>query len=295
MNYQLIERYRKFLKKDYETLLKCRFKQFPTVIRIDDSYMPEKDIISMLSLKKIKLEKIPYLRHGYIADSNINITSTPEYLSGLIYIQSASSQIPAQVLEPKQGELILDMAAAPGSKLTQIAQLSRQKAIIVGLELQEKRMLKMHNNIERMKCRNIITYNVNALKLDKKIKFDKIILDAPCSGNLCLEKEWIEKRTIEEIKEKSTYQKKMFEQGIELLKSGGTFVYSSCSIEPEENEDIVEWALNNFSIKLEKIEINLKNARLVNTENKEIKEKCIRIWPHLHNTDAFFVAKFIKY
>ncbi len=294
MNSELIDRYKNFLGKEYKQLISCRTDQFPEVIRIDDSRVDKNIIIRTLKKKNINLKKIPYLKSGFETRSKINLTSTPEYLAGLIYLQSASSQIPVEVLDPKPGENILDMAASPGSKLTQIAQYSRNKAIIIATELQQDRLKILHNNIERMKCENIITYNINSLKFEPNFKFDKILLDAPCSGNLCLEKNWLEKRTLKDIREKSEYQKKLFEKAFSLLKQHGILVYSTCSIEPEENEDIIEWALQRFNLRLENISINLKNTKKTITKNQEIKNNCIRLWPHLHNTDAFFVAKLRK-
>ncbi|MBW3014485.1 RsmB/NOP family class I SAM-dependent RNA methyltransferase [Candidatus Woesearchaeota archaeon] len=268
----------------------------PTTIRINPLKLDEKKIIERLKQRKIQLKKVSYLDYGYIAEANFSVGSTQEYLQGYYYLQEGASQIPVQVLDPKPGELVIDMCASPGGKTTQIAQLMKNKGQIIALDI-GKRTEKLCQNIERMGAENIIVYKRDARFFDLRGKVDKILLDAPCSGNFVIEKDWYKKRTINDIKTCARTQKELLAAGIDNLKDGGILIYSTCSLEPEENEMIIDWALSEFEISLEKINLDIGDAGLVEVDgqklNPEVK-KCKRFWPHKTGTQGFFIAKFRK-
>jgi tRNA (cytosine40_48-C5)-methyltransferase len=259
-------------------------------IRINTFKIDEKKIIKRLKKNEITINKISFLKQGYFTDADFSIGSTEEYLLGYYYLQEAASQCVSEVLNPKETDLVLDMCAAPGSKTTHLSQIMNNKGIIIAIDIHQKRIEALKNNIERMGCENIIVYRKDAKYVnDLNLKFDKILLDAPCSGNFLIEKDWFEKRTIDDIQKNANEQKKLISSAIRVLKKNGTLIYSTCSLEPEENEEIVEYALNKFNIKLEKIEINIGEEGL--TEKTRL---CKRFWPEKTNTQGFFIAKIIK-
>lgn len=259
-------------------------------LRLSPLKTEEKEIVSRLKENGVRLEKIPYLKHGYFYTSKFALSSTSEHLLGHLYLQDAASQVPAEVLNPQSEKTVLDMAAAPGGKTTQLSALMKNKGVIVALDVKQKRIISLKNNIERMGCENIIIYNKDAsFASDLGMEFDKVLLDAPCSGNFCIEKDWFGKRQISDFNDKATLQKKLLKQAVKVTKKGGIIIYSTCSLEIEENEEVIEWALDNLNVKLENINVPIGEPGLTSST-----KKCLRFWPNKTNTQGFFIAKLKK-
>lgn len=262
-------------------------------IRINTLRTDEKSLLSRLRKENVKLEKIPFLRYGYYYEAKFSLGSTPEYLQGFYFLQNASSQIPVHILDPKEKDLVLDMCAAPGAKTSQTAQHMGNKGRIVALDKTKWRLFALRNNLERLGVSNVLIYNKDSRFVsDYKQEYDKILLDAPCTGNFLTDRSWLEKRTMEDVKDRARLQKELLREALKVLKKDGIIVYSTCSIEPEENELLIEWALENFDIKLEKIDFPVGMPGLVDIfgdkHNIELK-KCLRIPPG--KMQPFFVAK----
>ena len=265
-------------------------------IRVNTLKIAEKELVKRLEKNRVKLEKIPYLKYGYYATAPFSLATTTEYLLGYYYIQEAASQLPAEILEPEG--LVMDMASAPGSKTTQLSQLMRNKGAIVALDDNAGRLVALRNNLERMGCSNVIAFKKDSrFAFDLKMQFDRILLDAPCSGNCVVDKEWFGKKTIAGIQERVRLQKELLKSGLMCLKKDGILVYSTCSMEPEENELAINWLLGKYdSIKLEKIDtigIPAYTEIFGQQLSPEI-SKCRRIWPHKTGTQPFFMAKIRK-
>ncbi len=222
----------------------------------------------------VKTSEIPFAGTGLFIDkSDFSVGSAVEYLLGYYYIQDAASQTAAELLSPSEGELVLDCCAAPGGKTTHISQMMKNKGIVIALDKKSSRLIALKNNIERMGCENIIVYNMDALDVQKLgLTFDKILLDAPCSGNFTQEFGWFDKRDIDGIRMNAENQKKLLAACFSVLREKGALVYSTCSLEPEEDEEIAEWFEKNFSVKM-------------------VEQK--RFWPS-ESSQPFFAAKFIK-
>lgn len=263
-------------------------------IRVNTTKISADKLIDRLEKKGVILDKIPYLENGYhVRKSRVSISALPEHLLGYYYIQEAASQIPAELLKIKKEDTVLDCCAAPGSKTTQMAEEAK---VVVALEPNGKRRIALLNNIERLGLKNVIVCDQDARTFKPEIKFTKILVDAPCSGNYVLEKNWFKKRSLNNIKQRAELQKQILENMINLLEKNGQLIYSTCSLEPEEDEMIIDWALNNFEIKLEDIKTigdngitNPFGTRL----NSQIK-KTRRLWPYKTKTQGFFVAKLVK-
>ncbi len=259
-------------------------------IRVNTLKTTEKDLVARLKAKNVVLEKIPFTAHGYKAKARFSLGSTPEYLQGLYYLQEAASQVPVQVLSPITNELILDMCASPGSKTTQIAQLMQNTGTVVALDINKNKLLSLRNNISRLGIKNTIVYNMDAAAVARLgLKFDKILLDSPCSGNFTLEKNWLEKRKQKDLVKVSEVQKKLLKTAFSVLKEDGTIVYSTCSLEPEEDEDIINYAVDKLDAKLTEI----KEIRYNTAFNKEL-QGTLKFWPEIAGTQGFFVAKLGK-
>jgi NOL1/NOP2/sun family putative RNA methylase len=255
-------------------------------IRVNTLKISEQELVDKLS-GKVKLKKIDFTDFGYSVDSEFALSSTPEYLHGYFYTQEAASQLPVQALSPVGGELVLDMCAAPGSKTTQIAQYMKNQGKVVAVDSNASRLSALKNNLERCGVKNCIIYQKDAAHVaDLGVLFDKVLLDAPCSGNFVTDKGWFEKRTIEGVKSMARTQKALLKAAVAVLKPSGTLVYSTCSLEPEEDEEVVEWALDSLPVKL--VETGIKAGEPGLTPKTRL---CRRFWPEKSATQGFFLAK----
>lgn len=175
------------------------------------------------------------------------IWSLDAYSQGKLYMQSLSSMIPPLVLDPKPELDILDMCAAPGGKTTQISALGGRNAHITACEMNAPRAEKLRFNLNKQGATNVMVMQEDARRLSEYFRFDKILIDAPCSGSGTLKAgdPKVFKRFTPKLLEKCTKsQRALLAKGLSLLKPGGTLVYSTCSVFPEENEQQVLSALN---------------------------------------------------
>lgn len=252
-----LERYRKIIGYDYLDY----FKPPITAIRLNNLKLDPEIIKSSLESKGYKLRRIPYYEHGYFVDNDGEndrlISKEIEHILGYIFIQDASSMIPPVVLEPKKDEIVLDMCASPGAKTTQIAQMMNNEGIIVANDIGLKRIKALTSNLQRMGVMNTIVISVDGRILWKKtdLKFDKILLDAPCSASGTYNIENVRRIGDRLLKHLSGLQKSLLSSSYKLLKEDGIIVYSTCSLEPEENEAVIDFALKKFDLKLENIKI----------------------------------------
>ncbi len=304
----MVQRYYEIFKDWYEVTLFLEGNEKPisksircNTIRINCSELENK-----LNNKGIILEKIYWLPHGYwIYKSPISIGATHEYLRGYYHIQGPASMIPPLVLNPSSNEIILDMTAAPGSKTTYIAQLMNNKGAIIAVDKNRYRIKSLLSNINRLGVINAIIMRTDALDLSKifnNIKFRKILLDAPCTGEglIPVIPERKTSRTIDDIRLLSNLQVRLLKTGLDLLDDGGILVYSTCSIAPEENEYVIWRVLKEYkdsNIELLPININIGVNGLEEYNNiyfgNEFK-KCKRLYPYIHGTEGFFIAKLRK-
>jgi len=249
-----------------------------------------------------------------------------EHLLGDYYIQELASMLPIIALKPQPEEIILDLCSAPGSKTTQACSKMNNTGTIIANEVSLGRIKILASNLERCGVANtIITkkdgvafckriLRENLIRHDPKFKggvdkenlgslyFDKILVDAPCSGEGTLRSSpktylmW----NIKTIKNLPKIQKNLVVSALEILKIGGELIYSTCTHAPEENEGVVDYLLKEFKgkIKLEKIELPIKAREgITDWQDKKFSsevKKCVRVYPQDNNTEGFFLAKFKK-
>lgn len=228
-----------------------------------------------------------------------------EHVLGYYYVQELSSMMPIIALAPKPGELVLDLCAAPGSKTTQASALMNNQGTIIANDNKLDRIQILASNLERCGCMNVIVIRNDGVQLCEKlaktgIKFDKILLDAPCSaeGNIRSNPKTLLMWNIKMIEKLSRMQKKLASVAFQLLKENGEMVYSTCTHAPEENEAVVDFLARNFNAKVEKIFLPLKCRQGVTSWQNEkfdgqISSAC-RIYPQDNNTEGFFIAKIKK-
>ncbi|MFH1770926.1 MAG: RsmB/NOP family class I SAM-dependent RNA methyltransferase [archaeon] len=268
-------------------------------LRINTLKIPEKELLERLNKKSVKLQRIAFLKHGFFYEAIFSMGATPEYLQGYYYLQEAASQIPSEVLNPKAGEMVLDMSAAPGSKTTQMSAQMGNKGTLVAIDNNIHRLESLRSNIERLGVENVTIFRKDARFVDDlNLKFDKVLFDAPCSGNFTDDKNWFEQRDLQGIKERARLQREILKTAVRVLKKGGVLVYSTCTLEPEENELNIDWLLKKYeNLTLEETGVSIGDGGLTKVFgeqlNPEIK-KCKRLWPHKTGTQGFFIAKLRK-
>jgi len=265
-------------------------------IRINTSNSRGKNIVQRLESIGVKLEKIPFLKTGYwVKDSTVSAGATAEYLLGLYSIQEAAAQIPATLFTTLDGKTVYDACAAPGGKTVQLADLMNNTGVIVASDIKKKRLTALTNHLERCGVTNTLVYDLDCRRAHRlEMKFDRILIDAPCSGNFASDRDWFKRRTIGDVERNARLQKDILKQAIVVLAENGEIVYSTCSLEPEENELNIDWALRNLDLQVEEIDCyGQKGLTDVfgNLLDKSI-EKCKRIWPR--DTQGFFVCKLKK-
>ncbi|WP_424357197.1 NOL1/NOP2/sun family putative RNA methylase [Methanocella sp. MCL-LM] len=224
-----------------------------------------------------------------------SIGASAEHLLGYFYIQDKSSMIPPLALAPNPGDTVMDMAASPGGKTTHMAQLMNNEGLIVAIEKEVARLPSLRTNIGRCGVMNTVIYHMDALEADKiGIKADKILLDAPCTGEGVIARDRSRKTSREEadIQFCSTAQHELIDAAMKVLKPGGTLVYSTCSYAPEEDELIIDYAVKKYGLKVEPVPYGLPGiGKFGNlTFTPEVKN-ARRMYPHIHNTTGFFVAR----
>lgn len=263
------------------------------------------DIQSLMSYFKelnIKFERVLWYKDALIIKNKNEqeLQNLEIYEKGYFYMQSLSSMVPPLVLCPKEGEKVLDLTAAPGSKTTQIACLMNNKGYILANELDKIRCERLKYNVLLQGATIIDVSNGRGEYIGRNNieNFDKVLLDTPCSGegrfdikNVQSYKTWSKKTVNELVK----MQKKLLKSAYEALKPGGILVYSTCTLNKEENEDIVLWAISNFSLELQNITLtDIKNSyKGFKINNKFELEKTIRIIPSDY-MEGFYIAKFKK-
>ncbi len=311
MPYELKPRF----KQRMQTILSIEedFKKFEEIIhvppknfiRCNTIKLSTEELMTRLS-KKWQVQQ-PFPQHPEILLINQallpgELGNSIEHILGYYYIQEISSMLPVIALAPQQNEFILDLFASPGSKTTQIASYMQNKGTILANDLKLQRIKILSANLERCGVTNTIISRKDAIALcaklaSSKIKFDKILLDTPCSGEGTLRSNpktfliW-NQNIIEKL---SRQQKKFLAFALKCLKQGGTLVYSTCTHAPEENESVISFALKNFPVKIETLSLPLKCRPAIQQWNKETfhpeTTKACRIYPHDNDSEGFFLAK----
>jgi len=296
-------------KKDFNSYLEILKKEPVRSIRCNTIKISPEKLKKRLEKKgwkiKILFENFPEIM---IVENELQpgeLGRALEHLLGYYYIQEIASMLPALALNPKEHEKILDLCASPGSKTTQMAAMMKNSGLIIANEVKFGRIKILASNLERCGVMNTIITKRDGTALCKRFKqknflFDKILLDAPCSGEGTIRStpKTLEMWNIKTIENLSKLQKSLIASAIEILKPNGELIYSTCTHAPEENEEIIDFALKNFNVKIKKINLPIKTQQgITKFKEKEysedVKYSC-RVYPQLADTEGFFIAKIQK-
>ena len=253
------------------------------------------EIEKVLLENNIEFEKVAWSKEAFIINNvtEKELEDLEIYKEGKIYLQSLSSMLPPIVLEPQENKDILDMAAAPGGKTTQIAALVNNKANITACEMNLVRGERLKYNIEKQGANSVYVMIKDARRIDDFFAFDQILLDAPCSGSgtLNFSDLNIEKYFTERLINKSAgLQTALLKKALRILKKGQEMVYSTCSILKEENEEVLNKIMK--EIKCEIVPINFEGDEELPVLPTEI-DGTICVCP-TELYEGFFVAKIRK-
>lgn len=253
-------------------------------VRVNTLKCTKKDLINSLAKKGFLVEESEIISEALIIKkSPISLFSTVEFKEGKIFIQDLGSMLISKILNPNEKDIVLDVCAAPGGKTTFMAQIMNNKGKIIARDVYTHKIDLIEQNLDRLGIKNVITEIVDGTLENKSDyeRFDKILLDAPCSGLGIIRRKPEIKFTKSEkdIEELSDLQYKLLEVNSKYLKKGGRLVYSTCSIDKRENEEIIE----------KFIKLN-KNFKISSIELFGNSEKWLKLFPNLHKTDGFFIC-----
>lgn len=291
--------------KKYHALLQDKYIDFEKSmetplkksIRINTHKINIKDFLQYATLKKWNLQKIPWYKEGFYVDRDGTTTPLGKdilHILGYFYIQESSSMIPPQVLDASKNDIILDMCASPGSKTTQLSNIMKNTGVILANEISTSRISALTYNITNQLAINTIRTNINGNRFGKIYTntFDKILLDAPCSAEGTYRKDKSINKFCQNPKiPKTMYniQIQLIQSAFEALKINGQMVYSTCTMTKEENEDVINFLIDKYKNNVEIMDISNYNFKY-----ESIIPNTARIWPHLNDSEGFFVAKLKK-
>lgn len=254
------------LLKDYEESvvenILTGYKNRYTTLRVNTLKSNLEEVKEILFKNSINYKSVSWYEDALIIENakEKDIRALSIYEEGKIYLQNLSSMLPPLVVSPKEKESILDMAAAPGGKTTELSALSNNNALITAIEKDKIRSDRLKYNLNKQGASRVTVLVEDASKLDDFFRFDKILLDAPCSGSGTIDLENISsyKNFSEDLIKKSIErQKKLLLKASKIIKSGGEIIYSTCSILKDENENIVSLLLNNNDFEIVPLDENL--------------------------------------
>jgi tRNA (cytosine40_48-C5)-methyltransferase len=291
----LVSRFAEYVP-DVENFL-SKMEMTPTqYIRVNTLKILKANLVERLQLKGFELKTTVIPEVLAVTKAPFATGATTEYLLGQYYIQDLSSCIAVEALDIAPGQVVLDVAAAPGGKTTFMAQRMDNSGIIIALESNAARARSMLFNLSRCGVYNTSIFKMDAMRAGIfEMKFDRVLLDAPCSCEGVIAKDPTRKRshTPEDVDYCSGIQEKMIESAIRTVKPGGLLVYSTCSFAPEENEMIVDRILQNFrNVTIEPIDYGSSGlVRFGDLVFHDLLKNARRFYPHLDDTTGFFIAK----
>jgi len=233
---------------------------------------------------------------GFWVRSEKNLSKTAEHILGYFFLQNASSMLPPLFLDLKQ-DVVLDLCASPGSKTTQMAAIMQNKGVIIANDITYKRLKALRGNLQRCGVMNIVVTKMFGENFWKTgIKFKKILLDAPCSGTGTMNPRILKETSERSVRMLGNVQKKLLSSAAKCLDDDGIIVYSTCSLEPEENEENVDFAVKELGLKTEKIDFKDGFQPVKEWHGKKFSGEvanAVRVMPNEKN-QGFFICKLRK-
>jgi len=285
--------FRLFGRPESLAMLEADIQQSPTYIRLNTLRADESEIQQKLAQESIRIEKVEQLKHTYrVVNTKQPLTQVKSFREGFFYVQGKASCFAAEAADPTPGMMVLDVCSAPGAKTTYLAQLMRNQGTILSVDYSKRRIEVWKKEVARMGVEIAEPIIADARHdLPLRSEADVVVLDPPCTGTGTFRKlpsaKW--RLAPQSIDRMAEIQWQMLENCGENVKTGGTMVYSTCSIAVEENEMLIERFLKRnpeFSLAEITPKLGLPGLRGL--------DRCQRLYPHVHQCDGFFIAKLAK-
>lgn len=275
--------------KDFtEDLLEANNEKPSIYLRVNTLKINRDELIQLLEKQEVKCKKVSFIDEAIKVNNLKNIENNELYKKGFFTIQDISSMLVGKVLNPKENSQVIDICSAPGGKTTHIATLMNNTGKVVSRDIYDHKINLIKNSVNRLGLKNVTVELFDALNLDKESveKFDYVLADVPCSGlGIIRRKPEIKYKEKDEFKDLPKLQREILQNASKYVKVGGTLVYSTCTVQDNENIEVVESFLqSNKRFEFEKIE-NIN----VDLENED--KGYIKIYPNVHGMDGFFIAK----
>lgn len=250
-----------------------------------------------LEAKGFKLKQSTLSEYGFaIEKAPFSPGATTEYLLGYYYVQSIASMLAVEAFEPKPGELICDMCAAPGGKATHISEYMSNTGVLYAIDIDRTKIRALRSHISRMGITNSIMIRMDARQLPMlDIKFDRILLDAPCTGEGLLPVDWSRRqsRKLEDLQTCAARQHELLEAAIQSLRKDGRITYVTCSVAPEENEEVLQEFIEKGQLKVEETLPQIETRGLTRYASHKFDEslqRAARLYPNVQGTEGFFIC-----
>jgi len=273
----------------------------PTTLRVNALRASAQELASFLRERGVRFRTVPWCAQAFVLSEarERDVEQWDWYQEGRLYVQSLSSMIPALALEPQPGERVLDIAAAPGSKTTQMAGMMENQGRILAVDPDAIRAERLSYNVALQGCRNVDVRVGRGEKIGSEMpaSFDRVLLDVPCSGEgrfivgaPSTTRAWSRKL----VTDRARLQKKLMASGVQALRPGGVLVYSTCTLNMAENEDAVQWALETFNVETEKMPFSIPGSWAGVSRGRDPGiSKALRLFPDAER-EGFFICRLRK-
>ena len=278
----------------------CR-RPLPSVVRVNGIKATPKRVRRAFDEAGVDYDPVGWHRGLFELAGDVSPGNTWPYVHGWVYGQEEVSAVPALVLDPAPGERVLDCCAAPGSKTTQMSARMGDRGLLVGNDNNLGRLSALRSNAERCGVSNLVVTRQDARNFSLKPfsgeTFDRVLVDVPCSceGTVRKNPEAVDSWSIEHVEGIAGVQKGILGRSVEVTRPGGTVVYSTCTFAPEENEAILQHAIENHDCRLVEFDLPLRSEPGVTEWEGETYDESLRrakrIYPHHNDTGGFFCAK----
>lgn len=278
--------------KDFtKELLEANGQRPSIYLRTNTLKITRDELIEKLEQQNVKASKVHVVDEAIKVENLKDIENNVLYKEGLFTIQDISSMLVGKVMNPKEKSLVLDVCSAPGGKTTHIATLMKNTGQVVSRDIYEHKLKLIKASSKRLNLTNVDVQEFDGLSLDKDSigKFDYVLADVPCSGlGIIRRKPEIKYKEKEEFRDLPPIQKKILENASKYVKKGGTLIYSTCTIQDNENIDVI----NEFLQKNKNFELAPIDEVKVDLDNQE--KGYMKIYPNVHGMDGFFISKLIR-
>ena len=294
------ERYREIIP-DYEGFLEASRQPLPAHIRVNTLKIGVEQARGFMVERGYELEPVKGIEEAFRLRQPETPGSTLEFFLGYYHIQGLTSMFPAKILDPQPGEVILDLCAAPGGKATYLAQLMKNRGLVVANDTKIDRIGILRSHIDRLGTTSLLVSRYDGQVFPTRILFDRILIDPPCSGEGTYRFGRNPPLSTDPgvVRRLGGLQQKLLRRGLDVLRPGGTLVYSTCTYAPEENEEIINPIVMNGEAELLPILIPFPHSPGLTSWGKKTFHtdltKTVRIYPNQVDSWGFFIAKLRKW